>query len=61
MFVRNSVGDLVFIDEYKPLNETQLYTMIWGVKFNKIVDSPISSKISVEKMKHYLNSKCFSL
>lgn len=61
MFVRNSAGDLVFIDEHKPLNETQLYNMIWGVKFNKIVDSPISSKISVEKMKHYLNSKCFSL
>jgi hypothetical protein len=59
MFVRNSSGELVRIDEEKTLNERQLYNMIWGIKFNKRT-SP-STTISVEQMKNYLNSKCFSL
>ena len=60
MFVRNSNGDLITIDETNVLSETQLYNMIWSIKFDKVVQN-VSNKISVEKMKHYLNSKCFSL
>jgi len=59
MFVRNSSGELVRIDQEKTLNEKHLYNMIWGIKFNKRT-SPATT-ISVEQMKNYLNSKCFSL
>lgn len=60
MFVRNSNGDLITIDETNILTDTQLYNMIWSIKFDKVIH-PVSNKISVDKMKQYLNSKCFSL
>lgn len=59
MFVRNSSGELVSINEDKTLNEKHLYNMIWSIKFNKITTT--SNTISVDQMKKYLNSKCFSL
>uniref|UniRef100_A0A6C0BWB4 Uncharacterized protein n=1 Tax=viral metagenome TaxID=1070528 RepID=A0A6C0BWB4_9ZZZZ len=59
MIVRKSNGELVCIDETKLLNDTSLYNILWCIKFNKKVTS--STTISVEQMKKYLNSKCFSL
>jgi hypothetical protein len=61
MFVRNSAGDLVVIDESKMISEKQLYNTIWSIKFNKVVSSPAYAKVSVERMKEYLSSKQLSL
>lgn len=57
MFVRNSDGKFVNVNVM--LNEAEFYNTMWQIKFNKKL--PAHNTVSVNKMKNYLNSKCFSL
>lgn len=59
MFARNSSGALIKIDVENTINEKQLYNTLWGIKYKKRTSQ--STCISVDHMKNYLNSKCFSL
>ena len=59
MFARNSSGELIKIDVENTINEKQLYNTLWGIKYKKRTSQ--STSISVDHMKNYLNSKCFSL
>ena len=54
MIVRNSAGDLITINENN-------YTIMWAIKFGKKISYVGLNTISVEKMKQYLSSKCYSL
>ena len=60
MLVRNSSGDLITID-VNGLNEKQLYNLLWSVKFGKKLAHTGLNTVSVEKMRQYLSSKCYSI
>ena len=60
MLVRNSSGDLMTINE-NSLKEKQLYNLLWSVKFGKKLPHTGLNTVSVEKMKQYLSSKCYSI
>lgn len=59
MFVRNSTGELIKINISTELNDKYLYNTLWSIKYKKRTSN--STSISVERMKNYLNSKCFYL
>lgn len=59
MFVRDSTGKLIKIDVATSLNEKVLYNTLWSIKYKKRTTN--ATPISVDNMKNYLNSKCFSL
>jgi hypothetical protein len=61
MYIRDSLGKLVFIDVSKFHDETEMYNNIWSIKFNKQIISPSIESISINKMKNYLGNKCFSI
>ncbi len=54
MFARNTSGDLVMVHDNN-------YAMLWLIKFGKKPASSALNTVSVEKMKQYLASKCYSL
>jgi hypothetical protein len=58
MYIRNSSGDLVSINQ---TSLSQMYCLIWMAKFGKQLSNTGLNTISVDKMKQYLNNKCKSL
>lgn len=58
MYVRNSLGDLITINES---NSKQMYNTMWSIKFGKQPSMTGLNTIPVEKMKEYLANKCNSL
>jgi len=59
MFARDLTGKLIKLDIETSLNDMHLYNKLWTIKYKKRTSN--STSISVERMKNYLNSKCFSL
>lgn len=62
LYVRNSYGEMVVVNTTNIHNDKSLYNILWLIKYNKVI-SPIdnSKTVSVNKMKHFLGSKCFSI